>query len=169
MTSSVLVSIRVKGPPAKAFDLFVNDIGLWWASDPLFEITPRGDGRLSFEPGPEGRLVTTLPGGKVFEIGRILDWSPPERLAFSWRQAAFPPDLRTRVDVVFKAVGEETRVSVTHFGWTSVPRENAARHGFPDDVTQIRAAEWWRLSLTRLSARHSEFGMNANASRAGGV
>lgn len=152
MSASVLVSIRLKTSPARAFDLFVGSIGDWWSPDPLFQITPRGDGRLAFEPGPQGRLIAALADGKVFEIGRILEWSPPERLAFSWRQATFPAGLSTRVEATFEAIGDETRVTVTHTGWTDIPRESAARHGFPDAATQLRAAEWWRRSLSRLAA-----------------
>lgn len=153
MTSCVLVSLRVKASPARAFDVFTQEIGLWWRPDPLFQITPRGDGVLAFEGEAEGRLVARLPSGKVYEIGRVTDWKRGERLAFAWRQAVFPPGETTQVEVRFEPVGEETRVTVRHSGWTAIPRENAARHGFPDAVTQLRAGEWWRRSLAALRAR----------------
>jgi uncharacterized protein YndB with AHSA1/START domain len=152
----VLVAVRVSVPPEKAFDLFTQDIGLWWRPDPLFQITPRGDGELAFEGGEGGRLVSRLKSGKVYEIGRVSGWRRGERLAFDWRQATFGPDLSTRVEVTFEPAGEETRVTVRHYGWTGVPREHVARHGFPDPVTQMRAAAWWRGSLdalARLTAR----------------
>lgn len=147
MTSKVLVALRVKASPERAFAAFVNEIGAWWRPNGLFQTTPRAPGRLSFEPGEGGRLIETLANGKVFEIGKVLAWEPPGRLVFSWRQANFPPDLQTEVEVRFEPVGEETRVSVEHRGFDQVP-EGAARHGFPDEVLLMRLADWWRTLLT---------------------
>lgn len=152
MTSKVYVALRVKAAPERAFQAFVEEIGDWWRPNVLFATTPRAPGRLAFEPGEAGRLVETLDGGKVFEIGRIRVWEPPERLVFSWRQASFPPDLATEVEVRFEAVGEETRVSVEHRGFAAVPADSVARHGFPDAALLARLAEWWRAQLERLGA-----------------
>ena len=101
--------------------------------------------------GEGGRLTETLANGKVFEIGRILAWEPPHRLVFSWRQANFPPDLRTDVEVRFEAAGEETRVSVEHRGFHQVPADSAARHGFADQLLLTRLGEWWRVLLASMA------------------
>jgi len=153
MTSKVFLAIRVPADPARAFDAFTEDIGAWWRPDPLFQITPHGDGALSFEPGPDGRLVTHLDNGKTFEIGRILVWEPGRRLVFVWRQASFSPDQSTEVEVRFDPVGDETRVSIEHRAWDTIPQEHAARHGFPEPVTLQRAADWWRVSMRTLRQR----------------
>lgn len=147
MTSKVFVALRVKASPERAFAAFVNEIGAWWRPNGLFQTTPRAPGRLSFETGEGGRLVETLANGKVFEIGKVLAWEPPGRLVFSWRQANFPPDLHTEVEVRFEPVGDETRVSVEHRGFDQVP-EGAARHGFSDQVLLMRLGDWWRTLLT---------------------
>ena len=147
MTSKVYVALRVKAAPSRAFAAFVGEIGAWWRPNGLFQTTPRAPGVLAFEPGEGGRLTETLASGKVFEIGRIRVWDPPHRLVFSWRQANFPPEVSTEVEVRFEAVGEETRVSVEHRGFDQVP-EGAARHGFPDEVLLMRLADWWRTLLT---------------------
>ena len=89
-------------------------------------------GVLSFEPGEGGRLIETRASGKVFEIGKIRAWEPPHRLVFGWRQATFAPGQDTEVEVRFEPVGEETRVTVEHLGWDSVPAAHVARHGFPN-------------------------------------
>ena len=148
MTSKVYVALRVKAPPERAFAAFVGEIGAWWRPNGLFQTTPRAPGVQAFEPGEGGRLTETLANGKVFEIGRITAWEPPTRLVFSWRQANFPPDLHTEVEVRFEPVGEETRVSVEHRGFDRVPAGSAARHGFPDQALLMRLAEWWRKLLT---------------------
>lgn len=149
MTSRVYVALRVKAAPERAFDAFVQEIGAWWRPNGLFQTTPRAPGVLAFEPGDGGRLTEKLESGKVFEIGRIAVWEPPSRLVFTWRQANFPPELHTEVEVRFEAVGEgETRVSVEHRGFDQVPAGSAARHGFPDEALLMRLAEWWRGLLT---------------------
>jgi uncharacterized protein YndB with AHSA1/START domain len=89
----------------------------------------------------------------VFEIGRVVAWEPPARLVFSWRQASFPPDLATEVEVRFEAVGDETRVSVEHRGFDQVPADSAARHGFPDQALLMRLAEYWQAQLASLRDR----------------
>ncbi len=148
--SAVIVSLRVKATPQEAFDVFTQEIGAWWRPSELFQITPRGDGVLSFEG--EQRLITTLPNGKVFEIGHVIAWAPGERLAFSWRQASFAAEQVTHVEVRFEPVGEETRVTVEHRGWDAIPQDHVARHGFPLAATQMRLAEHWRALLAALSA-----------------
>jgi uncharacterized protein YndB with AHSA1/START domain len=151
MTSKVYVALRVKASPERAFEAFVTEIGAWWRPSALFQTTPR-PGVLSFEPGEGGRLIETRAGGNVFEIGRIRVWEPPMRLVFAWRQANFPPDLHTEVEVGFEAVGEETRVSIEHRGFDRVPA-GAARHGFPDQVLFMRLADFWRAQVAAVGER----------------
>lgn len=159
MSSRVLVSLRVPCAPEEAFTFFTRDIGVWWADSDLFRFTPRSPGVLAFEPpdssGEGGRLVERLANGKVFEIGRVRAWTPGERLVVGWRHASFGPDHATEVEVRFEAVGRETRVSVEHRGWESVPREHVARHGFPLQATNQRQGEQWRAGLERLAQRAS--------------
>jgi len=83
----------------------------------------------------------------------VTAWERGTRLAFDWRQVSFPRDMKTRVEVTFEAVADETRVIVRHYGWTALPRDQAAHHGFPDTITQQRVADWWRRSLSALGAR----------------
>jgi uncharacterized protein YndB with AHSA1/START domain len=153
MSARVEVSIRVNAGAARAFEVFVNEIGQWWRPNGLFHFTPRSPGALAFEPGPGGRFTETLPNGKVFEIGRITAWEPGVRLAFTWRQASFTPDQITHVEVRFEPVGDQTRITVKHTGWETVPPEHVARHGFPDAVFLQRHGEWWHLLLGSFRAR----------------
>jgi hypothetical protein len=150
MSSKILVALRVKATPARAFAVFTTEVGLWWRPNPMFRFTPRSPGVLAFEPGEGGRFTETLASGKVFEIGRIRVWEPPVeggesgRLVFGWRQATFTPDQDTEVEVRFESVGEETRVTVEHRGWDSVPDAHVARHSFPAVVFLRRHGEWWQ-------------------------
>ena len=157
--SQVIVAIRVRASPERAFAVFVHEISAWWRPSPLFRLTPRDPGELSFEPGDGGRLIETLPNGKVFEIGRIRAWEPPERLVFGFRQATFTPEQDTEVEARFEPVGDgETRVTITHTGWDSVPQEHVARHGFPNQVLLTRLGEWWRTLLSAYKTKEAERG-----------
>lgn len=148
--SAVIVSIRVNVSPAEAFAIFTEEIAAWWRPSALFELTPRGDGELRFEPGESGRLVTTLANGKEFEVGRVSVWRPGEHLSFTWLQATFTADQVTHVDVRFEAAGDQTRVTVEHRGWDTIPQDHVARHGFPLAATQMRLAEHWRAVLASM-------------------
>lgn len=148
--SAVIVSLRVLATPDRAFDVFTSDIGVWWRPGALFQLTPRGDGTLSFED--RQRMITTLPNGKVFEIGRVHVWQRGERLAFSWRQGGFTPDMVTEVDIRFEKIGEDTRITVEHRGWDTIPQDHIARHGFPLQITQMRLADYWRNLLAGVKA-----------------
>ena len=156
MTSRVTVALRVAASPERAFAVFTREIGAWWTPNALFRFTPRDQGVLSFEAGEGGdceRLVETLPSGKVFEIGRVSVWLPPSRLVFGWRQATFAPGQVTEVEVRFEAVESETRVTVEHSGWESVPAAHVARHRFAEPLFLQRHGEWWRNLLEAFKAR----------------
>ncbi len=153
MSSRVLVALRVPIKPAQAFDAFTRQIGSWWQSNGLFAVTAAGDGTLAFEAHAGGRLFTRLPDGSEFEIGRIRVWEPGARLVFSWRQASFAADQSTEVEVRFEGIGAQTRISVEHRAWDSIPRRHVARHGFPEHSTLQHVADWWRASLNSLKMR----------------
>jgi hypothetical protein len=92
MTAAVIVSIRVDATPLRAFEAFTAEIGECWRPNPLFALTPRGDGHLRFEPGEGGRLVASLVNGTEFEVG------PHHRLAArrTARADMAPGDIRAR-------------------------------------------------------------------------
>ncbi len=148
--SRVLVALRVPATPTRAFAAFTDEIGAWWRPSDLFPFTDR-KGTLSFDPGPDGRLVETYEDGTAFTIGEVLVWEPPQRLALTWRHASFDADQSTELHVTFAGVGDETRVVVEHYGWDRIPADHAVRHGFPLPATQQRFAEWWQGQLARLA------------------
>lgn len=151
--SAVIVSLRVPATPRETFEVFTQEIAAWWRPNPLFQLTPRGDGVLSFEG--QDRLISTLPNGKIFVIGRVEAWEPGVRLAFTWRQATFAPEQSTHVEVSFEAFGDETRVTVAHRGWDAIPQEHVARHNFPLRTFQLRQGEHWRALLSALAQHMS--------------
>jgi uncharacterized protein YndB with AHSA1/START domain len=154
VTSKVFLALRVPADPMRSFEVFTQEIGSWWQPSGLFKVSAKGDGRLAFEPGVGGRLFTTFEDGSTFDIGRISVWEPGKRLVFAWRQASFSAEQSTEVEVHFEAVGaEETRVSIEHRAWDTIPQRHAARHGFAEEATLRHAANWWRGSLHALKMR----------------
>lgn len=152
MSAAVIVALRVAVTPQVAFTAFTRDIGRWWQSHPLFQLTRKGDGMLRFAPeGPGGRLVTRFDDGAEWEIGLVRHWLPGERLAFGWRLPSFADDQATEVDVRFEAVGAETRVTVAHRGWDAIPQSHVARHGFELMLFQRRLGEHWRGLLKAMA------------------
>ena len=149
--SRVLVALRVRATPARAFAAFTEEIGSWWRPNGVFEFTRGRRGVLAFEPGSAGRLVERYEDGTQCVIGEVAAWEPPHRLVVSWRQAGMGPDEETELHVRFDEAGDETRVTVEHFGWDGVPVDHVARHGFPLPAIQQRFAEWWQGLLVRLS------------------
>jgi uncharacterized protein YndB with AHSA1/START domain len=162
--SRVLVALRVPVTAPRAFAAFTTEIADWWQPNGLFPFTEGHTGTLAFEPGPDGRLVETYADGSSFVVGHIRTWDPPHRLVLSWRQANFAADQETELHVRFDEVDDDpaalvaptgstvqTRVTVEHIGWDRIPREHAARHGFPLPTFQLRFAQWWQELLRGLS------------------
>jgi uncharacterized protein YndB with AHSA1/START domain len=153
--SRVLSAIRVNATPTRAFAAFTQEIDQWWRPNGLFQFTRGRSGVLSFEPGANGRLVETHDDGSTFIVGEVRVWDPPRRLVLTWRQDSFAPDQSTELHVRFEEAGQQTRVTVEHFGWDKIPQRHAARHGFPLGIFQLRFAEWWQLMLRDLRDRLS--------------
>lgn len=148
--SRVLVSLRVNATPERAFTAFTGEIDRWWQPNGLFEFTRGRTGRLAFG---DGELVETYDDGTRFVIGEILEWEPPVRFSTTWRQVGFADDQLTELHVRFDPAGDQTRVTVEHYGWDSIPAEHVARHGFPLAATQRRFAEWWQHLLANLETQ----------------
>lgn len=148
--SRVLVALRVPAAADRAFAAFTEQISEWWQPNGLFQFTDGRTGTLAFEPGPAGRLVETYSDGESFVVGHVRVWDPPHHLVLSWRHANFAPDQETELHVRFDDADStpgQTRITVEHFGWDTIPAADAARHGFPLATFQLRFAEWWRTLL----------------------
>ena len=147
------VSVAVAVPPHLAFEIFTNEIDRWWRRGPKFRHAGRRGGFIRLEPGVGGRLFESIDGEAgehVFEVGRVQVWQPPERLAFTWRNANFGPTEQTEVDVEFKPTASGTLVTVTHRGWASLRADHPARHGLLGADFARMIGMWWSDQMTSL-------------------
>ncbi len=134
----IRVSMLIEVEPALAFEVFTEDVDLWWKRGIAYRVRGKRPGTMRFEPGVGGRLVEAWgdePGDMgqpgEHEIGRILVWDPGVRLAFEYRGPNFEPDQCTEVDVRFEASASGTLVTLEHSGWDGLPHDHPVRHGLP--------------------------------------
>ncbi|MGH9323090.1 MAG: SRPBCC domain-containing protein, partial [Vicinamibacteria bacterium] len=147
------VSVLVKVAPEDAFSIFTTEIDLWWKQGPAYRIAGRKRGQINFECGPGGRLLETFElasGPRTFEVGNILAWEPPQRLAFEWRGVNFKPDEKTTVEVTFQPSASGTLVTVKHRGWSSLSDGHPARHGLTGREFSRMIGLWWGELMTSL-------------------
>jgi len=150
-TDRVVVTTVVPVDRDTAFQIFTDDVDVWWKRGLRYRPTVREDGRMRFEPGPAGRLVEMYESNdSTFEIGRILVWEPGNRLIFDWRATEFGADEKTVVEVRFEPDAEGTRVTVEHSGWNAIPPEHPFRHGWTEEAFLSMVGLRWADQLTNL-------------------
>jgi uncharacterized protein YndB with AHSA1/START domain len=111
--------VVVDAPPEDAFQLFTDEIGIWWRRDTPYWNDPERGLSVRIEPGVGGRFleVHDLESGTGIEVGRITRWEPGVRLSFTWWQVGWPDDVSTDVEVTFDPAGDGTLVRVEHTGF----------------------------------------------------
>ena len=150
---SAAVTVFVGVAPEVAFEVFTNEIDLWWRQGPKFRIAGKRRGRLAFEPGLGGRLFETFESGggeHTFVVGRVTAWEPPAALELEWRGVNFKPHESTRVAVSFAPQRDGTLVTVRHRGWSALPPEHPARHGREGADFSRMIGLWWGDLMTSL-------------------
>ena len=140
------VTVAVAVEPNAAFDVFTQEIDLWWRRGPAYRRIKQG-GIVCIEPGVGGRVFESA-AGSVFEMGRVLVWEPPSRLVIEWRGANLAEDEKTRVDVRFEPTESGTRVTLEHSGWAAIRRDHPARHGLVGAPFASRIGAWWGGLMT---------------------
>ena len=122
MTVTTIQPIRkqltVRASPEKAFEVFTAGMGRWWNAE--YHIGTEPFATAVVEPREGGRWYERGTGGGECQWGRVLVWSPPERVVLDWQITGawqFDPDLHTELEVRFAAEGPaETRVELEHRG-----------------------------------------------------
>jgi uncharacterized protein YndB with AHSA1/START domain len=109
-------AVTVTASPARAFEVFTANIGLWWPK--THHVSAVEPETVVIEPRSGGRWFERAPDGRECQIGKVLAWEPPARLLLAWQLDAsfrYQPDLVTEVEVRFIAEGDAaTRVEFEH-------------------------------------------------------
>lgn len=108
-------SIRVKASQQRAFDFFVGHMGQWWLKGHSLLKSPQSD--VVVEPREAGRWFEIGEDGSEQDWGRVLAWSPPDRVVLAWQLTAdwaYDPDFETSVEVRFVPDGDYTLVEFEH-------------------------------------------------------
>ncbi len=109
-------TVRVKAPPARAFQVFASRMGDWWPKSHSVGASPQAD--VIIEPRAGGRWYERGADGSECQWGRVLAWEPPSRLLLAWQLDAdwtFDPELVTEVELRFIAEGAGmARVELEH-------------------------------------------------------
>lgn len=144
------VTVLVDVEPAVAFEVFTQEIDLWWRRDVAYRVAGRKPGTLVLEGKLGGRLFEQYEGGSaVHEAGRITAWEPPARLAFEWRAVNFAPGEVTHVEVTFtRTESGRTQVVLVHRGFAALRPDHPVRHGQPAAQFTARLGVWWGQLLT---------------------
>ena len=108
-------SVEVARSPADAFRVFTEGISSWWPTE-THSVSAEAATAVVLEPGEGGRIYERTAAGEEHDWGRITEWNPPERLAFTWHPGR-GEDTAQLVEVRFAAAGEGTRVELVHTGW----------------------------------------------------
>lgn len=107
--------------PAEAFDVFANQIDVWWPRQGVFpySFAPKTTRPLHirFEAEENGRLYETFLDESEYVIGRITKWDPPHSLVHTWRDPTWEGD--TTVTVTFTAVIGGTQFVVEQDGFAA--------------------------------------------------
>ena len=108
-------SIRVKADQEKAFRVFVSGMGGWWLKS--HSLLEAGQKDVVVEPREGGRWYEVGEDGSERMWGRVLAWSPPERIMLAWQLTAdwaYDPEFETTVEVRFTPDGDGTLVDFEH-------------------------------------------------------
>jgi uncharacterized protein YndB with AHSA1/START domain len=120
MTEAVVASVRIGAPPEVVFPYFTDPgLAVKWIADAAY---------LDARPG--GTLAIDVRGNPA--RGEYVVVDPPRRIVFTWGiedRADFPPGSST-VEVVLRADGDETVVTLTHRDLPTEDHRRSHREGW---------------------------------------
>ena len=107
MTERLELQFKLACSPGHAFRVFTEMTDLWWPPGHK----RHADSAMVFEPGPAGRLIERSKQGDD-AVGEVVDWQPPNRLAFNWWLGA--AEHPTRVEIGFIPADSGTAITILH-------------------------------------------------------
>ncbi len=108
-------SIRVKASQNRAFEVFTAGMGEWWMKSHSLLKSPQQ--KVVIEPAVGGRWFELGEDGSEYEWGRVLAWSPNDRVVLAWQLNAdwtYNSKFETTIEVRFVPEGDHTLVEFEH-------------------------------------------------------
>jgi uncharacterized protein YndB with AHSA1/START domain len=108
--------------PQEAFDIYVNQINIWWPRHGVFpySFAPKSTRPLHirFEPQEQGRFYETFLDGSEYVIGQITELQPPNKFVHTWRDPTW--DGETTTTITFTEVDGGTQVTLEQDGFAAI-------------------------------------------------
>lgn len=121
---TILISAR----PERVWQAWIEEINQWW-TEPYYNDKERVTG-LEFEPRLGGRFMEKWgEDGSGFLIGHVVEWLPPQRLAYTWSERTWG-GVVTHVSLDLQAEGQNTRLTLVHAGFERLPEGEKQRAGY---------------------------------------
>ena len=144
-------SVRVRATPARAFEVFTNEIDTWWPA--MYHIGSSAPKMVVVEGRKGGSIYTEQVGGTNSPWAKVRSWEPPHRLVFAWQvspEFQYEPDLAkcSEVEVSFARVdGGITEVKLEHRDFN--------RHGDGHEGVRamVDAEDGWGALLSLFAAK----------------
>jgi uncharacterized protein YndB with AHSA1/START domain len=135
-------SITVNRSIEDAFRVFTERFGEWWPLDQYSIVydNPELKAETAVIEGREGgRVYERISDGTEANWGRVLAWSPPDRLVLAWSPNP-EATVETEIEVRFTSEGpERTRLDLEHRGWE--------RLGDRGQEARVEYANGWPIVL----------------------
>lgn len=121
-------TVLIAAAPQRVWQAWVQDINRWW-TEPYYNDKSRVTG-LEFEPRLGGRFMEKWgEDGSGFLIGHVVEWLPPQRLAYTWSERSWG-GIVTQVSLELQPEGENTRLTLVHAGFERLPEAEKLRAGY---------------------------------------
>jgi uncharacterized protein YndB with AHSA1/START domain len=139
MDANVSQSVEVPVDPPAAFTLYTSGINRWWKRDSWYWNDRDRARGLRIDPFVGGRFVEVYDEatGEGFEIDRVRVWEPGRRVAYSWRQADWPPSEELEIEVGFTPTAAGTRVTIAVRGWEQVTGGAEIGRGYGEGAKEL--------------------------------
>lgn len=141
--TTIQESLTVPLPPAQAFATFTAELNSWWPHE--YTWSQEVLQLIAIEPQANGRCFERGPHNFECDWGRVLQWEPPRRLAFTWqispqREPVPDPAQASEIHLRFEpeADGSGTKILFEHRhldrhgeGWNDYLNALASAPGWP--------------------------------------
>lgn len=135
----VTETISVKAPIEKVFAAYVERINEWWprrGAQFRYTFSPEdvGPDRIRFEARVGGRFYETFANGEEYVIGTIQEYSPPHKIAYTWKDPDW--NAETLVEVTFAQSEDQTILNLRHTGFEALEQPGMAA-GYQEGAREI--------------------------------